>query len=431
MTLGISILLAVIALVLAAALQSAARALGELSRQEIEDECRRRKAEPLAVEILARHEQVALGLGCLVLICNAICVAATYEAVVAWPPAAQWSAWLLFGLVAIKGSVALLISNVWAPRLAEGFFTPSVICWVWPLLRRTSVVAQPLVAITRLIERRGETAGGRKQDSQAEASLHEELREIVAEGHREGLLEEEAREMIEGVIQLGDADVSQVMTPRTYMSTLQVGRSLEDACKFVISSGHTRIPVYDKSRDEIIGILHLKDLLPELVKPPQERAPNVSKLLRPALFVPETKRLDALLEEFQQNRGHMAVVLDEYGGVCGLVTIEDVLEEIVGEIVDEYDDDLVDGIKSIDDRTSEALARVRIDEVNERLGLHLPEDGDFDTIGGFVFSHLGHIPSVGEQVTIDDVRLTVMDVTRRRIERVRIEVLDPSQREMA
>jgi CBS domain containing-hemolysin-like protein len=215
------------------------------------------------------------------------------------------------------------------------------------------------------------------------------------------------------------------------MSSLQVGLSLEDAVKFVISSGHTRIPVYDKSRDEIIGILHMKDLLPELVKPLDARAADVSKLLRPALFVPETKRLDALLEEFQQNRSHMAVVLDEYGGVCGLVTIEDVLEEIVGEIVDEYDDDLVDGIKSIDERTSEALARVRIDEVNERLGLRLPETGDFDTIGGFVFSHLGHIPSVGEQVTIDDVRLTVMDVTRRRIERVRIEVLDPSQREMA
>ena len=431
MTLGISILIAIAALLLAGVLGTAARALGDLSRQEIEEECRRRKLEPLAIEILTRHEQVALGLGSLVLILDAICVAAIYASVLAWSPADAWSPWSRFGLVAVKGSASLLISNVWAPRLAEGLFTPSVVCWAWPLMRKISVLAQHLVAITRLIERRGESTNGRKDDSQAEASLHEELREIVAEGHREGLLEEEAREMIEGVIQLGDADVSQVMTPRTYMSSLQVGLSLEEAVKFVISSGHTRIPVYDKSRDEIIGILHMKDLLPELVKPAEARAADVSKLLRPALFVPDTKRLDALLEEFQQNRSHMAVVLDEYGGVCGLVTIEDVLEEIVGEIVDEYDDDLVDGIKNIDERTSEALARVRIDEVNERLGLRLPETGDFDTIGGFVFSHLGHIPSVGEQVTIDDVRLTVMDVTRRRIERVRIEVLDPSQREMA
>jgi CBS domain containing-hemolysin-like protein len=155
--------------------------------------------------------------------------------------------------------------------------------------------------------------------------------------------------------------------------------------------------------------------------------PNVLGLLRPALFVPETKRLDGLLQEFQQNRNHMAVVLDEFGGVSGLVTIEDVLEEIVGEIVDEYDDDLVEGIKSIDEHTAEVQARVRVDEVNERLGTHLPEDGDFDTIGGFVFSHLGHIPMVGESITVDEVRLTVIDVTRRRIERVRIEVLDPTR----
>ena len=233
--------------------------------------------------------------------------------------------------------------------------------------------------------------------------------------------------MIEGVIELGNAEVAEVMTPRTYMLSMRASLSLDEVVKFVITSGHTRIPVYDKNRDDIIGILHMKDLLPELIKSPADRVPNVTGLLRPALFVPETKRLDGLLQEFQQNRNHMAVVLDEFGGVSGLVTIEDVLEEIVGEIVDEYDDDLVEGIKSIDEHTTEVQARVRVDEVNERLGTHLPEDGDFDTIGGFVFSHLGHIPTVGESITVDEVRLTVIDVTRRRIERVRIEVLDPTR----
>ena len=153
----------------------------------------------------------------------------------------------------------------------------------------------------------------------------------------------------------------------------------------------------------------------------------MANLLRAAQFVPETKRLDELLQEFQQTRNHMAVVLDEFGGVSGLVTIEDVLEEIVGEIADEHDEAVVEEIKSIDDRTAEALARVRIDDLNERLGTHLSEDGDFDTIGGFIFSHLGHIPTVGETVIADDVRLTVIDAMRRRIERVRIEVLDPSR----
>ncbi len=123
----------------------------------------------------------------------------------------------------------------------------------------------------------------------------------------------------------------------------------------------------------------------------------------------------------------MAVVLDEYGGVSGLVTIEDVLEEIVGEIVDEHDEALVEGIRVIDERTSESLARVHVDEINQRLSLDLDEEGDFDTIGGFVFSELGRIPTVGESVTCGNVRITVLEVTRRRIERVRIERLDPEQ----
>ncbi len=127
----------------------------------------------------------------------------------------------------------------------------------------------------------------------------------------------------------------------------------------------------------------------------------------------------------------MAVVLDEYGGVSGLVTMEDVLEEIVGEIVDEYDEDLVDGICQLDDGLSEALGKVHIDEINQRLGLELPNDGDFDTIGGFVFDRLGHIPMVGEELLADNVRITVLEATRRRIERVRIETLDRPHRETA
>ena len=145
---------------------------------------------------------------------------------------------------------------------------------------------------------------------------------------------------------------------------------------------------------------------------------------RPPTFVPETKSVAELLEEFQLSRNHLSIVLDEFGGVAGLITIEDILEEIVGEIIDEYDDALVEGIHRIDERTAEALARVHVDEVNERLGLHLPDHGDFDTIGGLVFSVLGRLPTAGDQVVQKNVRITVLDVHRRRIERVRIEILD-------
>lgn len=237
--------------------------------------------------------------------------------------------------------------------------------------------------------------------------------------------------MIEGVIELSDVVVSEIMTPRTDMVSMPRSLTWQEALDFVVRVGHTRIPVHEKTRDDIIGILYAKDLLQELAKgPDQPRAPWTS-LLREPHFVPETKPVDVLLQEFQRDRTHMVVVLDEYGGVSGLVTMEDVLEEIVGEIIDEYDKDLVDGIREIDGRTAEVLGRVHVDEINERLALELPEEEDYDTIGGFVFTELGHVPVNGEELLWKNLRITVVEATRRRIERVRIEVLDRSCQETA
>ncbi len=225
-------------------------------------------------------------------------------------------------------------------------------------------------------------------------------------------------------MELGDADVSQIMTPRTDMISIPASCSWDEMLQQAINGGHTRIPVYGRNRDDILGILHTKDLLPELAREPEKRGEPWTKLLRQPVFVPETKPIDALLQELQRGRNHMVVVLDEYGGVSGLVTMEDVLEEIVGEIVDEYDAAHVEGLRELAPGVCEALGRVHIDEINERLGLELPEDADYDTIGGFVFNELGHIPTAGEDLLWRNVRITVLDATRRRIERVRIEVLD-------
>ncbi len=342
------------------------------------------------------------------------------------PPRAGAIAAAVFG-----GGLSLAVAASWLPCAIARLWGAVFLFRTWPLWRATTRLLAPLVWGAHLTDGLLHRLAGRKPEQPTEETIEEEIRTIVSEGHREGLLEEDAREMIEGVMELGDAVVAQIMTPRTYMSCMHGGLALDEAVKFVMASGHTRIPVFDKNRDDIVGILHMKDLVPELVKYPRDRVRPIADMLRPAYFVPETKPLDALLEEFQRSHNHMAVVLDEYGGVSGLVTIEDVLEEIVGEIDDEYDEESGEGIKNIDDRTAEARARVHIDEINEHLGIHLPEDGDFDTIGGFVFSHLGHIPAVGEEVIVDDVRITVIDVTRRRIERVRVEVLDRAPRELA
>lgn len=237
------------------------------------------------------------------------------------------------------------------------------------------------------------------------------------------MLEEDAREMIEGVMELSDLDVAKAMTPRTDVVMMPLKLDWQEVIEFVIQAGHTRIPVYEETRDNIVGILYAKDLLPVLANGGDR--PPLTKVLRKPYFVPETKFLNDLLEEFQKTHNHMAVVLDEYGGVSGLVTIEDVLEEIVGEIADEYDPDVVDEIKVIDEQTLEALGKVHLDELNDRLGLNLPDDGDYDTIGGFVFSQMGRIPTAGETIEWQGVRFEVLEASRRRIERLRIKLPIP------
>ena len=332
--------------------------------------------------------------------------------------------WLALSSDAAVGVVLLLAAEIWLPWGIARLWADPFLDFTWPAWRALCVLLLPLTAAARFVDGLLHRLAGRPAVSPDEDSFEEEIRTIVTEGHREGLLEEDAREMIEGVIELGDVDVSQIMTPRTDMISVPATLAWPDALQLVITSGHSRIPVFGKNRDDIVGILCVKDLLPEMAKPPAERVEPWTKLLRPAVFVPETKPVNALLQDFQRGRHHMALVLDEYGGVSGVVTLEDVLEEIVGEIVDEYDEDVAEPIRSLGEGACEAIGRVHIDEINEQLGLELPEDADYDTIGGFVFSELGHIPVVGEQLVRQNVRITVLEATRRRIERVRIEVLD-------
>ena len=168
-------------------------------------------------------------------------------------------------------------------------------------------------------------------------------------------------------------------------------------------------------------------MLQNLAHGPSAKPRSISDLLRPPLFVPESKPVDDMLQEFQRSRTHIAMVVDEFGGVSGLITIEDVLEEIVGEIADEHDEAAGEGIKPIDEHSCEAAAHVHISEINERFGLHLPEDEHFDTIGGFVFHQLGRIPHVGEELIFDGVKIKVLEAARRRIHRVAIEVLPPEE----
>lgn len=228
----------------------------------------------------------------------------------------------------------------------------------------------------------------------------------------------EQQEMIEGVEQLPETIVKEVMVPRTDTVFLPVDADPETTFAALISSGHSRIPVYRDSIDDVIGILYAKDVLAALIRKQDILLPG---LLRKPYFVPETKRIDSLLREFKRRRVHIAVVLDEYGATSGIVCMEDIIEEIVGEIQDEYDDE-VDGIVSVGPDTWRCDARVRLEDLAERLELVLPID-DFDSLAGYVFDLFGRIPEEGETISTDNASFTVKKMEGHRIIAVQVERL--------
>lgn len=230
-------------------------------------------------------------------------------------------------------------------------------------------------------------------------------------------IDEEEADRIEGVLNLDRITAVEVMKPRTDMVAVPVDMPLMDALDVVLREGHSRIPVYEDTTDRIVGILYDKDLLRYIRE--QEVSVNLREVARPAIFVPESKRASDLFRDFQKEKVHMAIVVDEYGGTAGLVTIEDLLEEIVGEIQDEYDVEEPLVVKESDD-TWIFDGMVRIEEVNEEMGIDLVPDNGIETLGGFVFARLGEVPVVGDSIVTDGVKLEVVDIDGRRIKKVRI-----------
>ncbi len=419
--------IAIFSLWLAGIASVGARSLRRFSRSGLDELCRQEKTKPLYSQIVQLREAGIAGADSLVVLATALAVASA----IAWTAGSDMlstdPSWIGVLGGAVLGVIVLWAVIIWLPLAASRLWADGFVLHTWSFWRGVATLLAPSVWAALALSRWVQRVTGREPAHPTEESLEEEILTIVSEGQREGLLEEDAREMIEGVIELGDVNVAEIMTPRTDMISLQVDLPWSDAVRAVCQSGHTRLPVFNKSPDDIVGILHTKDLLIELAKDDERLRRTWSELLRKPFFVPETKAVDDLLQEFQHNRNHIAVVLDEFGGVSGIVTIEDILEEIVGEIVDEHDEALIDGIKMIDDRSAEALAKVHIHEINERLRLSLPEHENFDTIGGFVFHELGRIPTVGEELTWHDVRIKVLDATRRRINRVRIHLAEKGE----
>ena len=246
----------------------------------------------------------------------------------------------------------------------------------------------------------------------------EELKLLIERGGEQGVLEAEEEQMIHAVIELGDRRVHEVMVPRIAMVALPSSATFEEATELIIAVGHSRIPVYEETVDHVIGILYAKDLLPFL-KSAVDPRPPLSELVRPPLLVPESLPIDDILHQLQRGRVHMAIVLDEYGGTAGLITIEDLLEEIVGEIQDEYDVEEPLVVRISDDE-ARVDGRAAVGELAELFGIEmsLEDEDEYDTVGGLVFHRIGGVPSPGDRIEVDGLTLTVETTDGRRVGRV-------------
>ncbi|MFQ3610718.1 MAG: hemolysin family protein [Fimbriimonadales bacterium] len=243
----------------------------------------------------------------------------------------------------------------------------------------------------------------------------EELRVLVEAGEEQGVIEEQEKEMIQSIFEFTDTIAREVMTPRVDMKAVPLDAQIRDVVELIRKTGHSRIPVYEGNVDNIVGIVHAKDLLRLCEGTPSKVC--IAEVMRPAFFVPESKRVVELLQEMRRQRTHMAILQDEYGGTSGLVTLEDLMEEIVGEIQDEYDVEPETLVETLPDGTLLIDARIHIDDASELLNVAI-ESEEFDTLGGYVFGQLGHLPTVGESVVVDGWELRVHELEGHRIRAV-------------
>ncbi|MCL2700281.1 MAG: hemolysin family protein [Phycisphaerae bacterium] len=330
----------------------------------------------------------------------------------------QWSA-ALAALAVAAGLVTVF--SVAIPHAWAAHATPRVIAVCYAPLLALRFLFYPVVAIMLACDipvRR--LAGANETSEDREDATIAQILQAATDGVAEGTVQRDEVKMIESALEFGDLQAGQIMTPRTALFALPVETTWQQACDEVVRAGHTRIPVYSDDLDNIIGILYAKDLLRHVgsASPVELRA-----IIRKPIFVPESKPLNDLLKEFRGRKIHMAIVLDEYGGTAGLVTIEDVLEEIVGEISDEYDRGEPALLSRVDERTIEADGKLYIDDLNDALGLDVPEDENYITIAGLVFSELGYIPQPGETFDAFDARFIILAADERKITRLRVERL--------
>jgi putative hemolysin len=321
-------------------------------------------------------------------------------------------------------ALVTLFFSVAFPQAITRYAGDSFIAASVGALHLLRLVFRPLTAVLHLTDhfvRNAAGASGNREPEQIEQQIEQDILSAVEEGEEQGVVDEQEREMIESVIEFHDSTAVQIMTARPDIAALDVKSDLQQVRRVIEASGHSRIPVHEGTLDKVIGILYARDLLEYLGRPAD--AFDLRSAIRPALFVPETTPLGELLREFRKRKSHIAIVLDEYGGTTGLLTLEDILKALVGEISEESDAIEPSLFKRVSEQTAEADARLELEEFNRLTGLTLPEDAGYATLGGFVLATVGRIPEAGFSFEHQGVKYTVLDAEPQRVKRIRIDQL--------
>ena len=398
-----------------------ANALRIFSRLRLQEEFKAASGQerPQLVERIAENaDKLILACGFYRLVFNIGALLLLVALASHWHGTMDVAAYLLVFVIA---SAVFSVFNVAIPHAWAKYGSEKLISRAYGILLVFAILATPVLYILQLYDGFVRRLAGVPTTTPQEQheERQEEFLEDLEQQRREGVVDKEEQEMIENVLELRESTAGEIMTPRTDLVAVDVDADLPTVLETIRKVGHSRIPAYEENIDNIVGLIYAKDLLAEIGR--NSRDFHVRDRMREVYFVPETKPLRALLHEFQDQKLHLAVVLDEYGGTAGLVTLEDILEELVGPIADEYEKTPPASSKKIDETTIEVDARMYVDDLNDEFSLDLPEDEDYDTVGGFVFSRLGYIPKTGEHFNYDNLKFMIASAEPRRVKRVRIQ----------
>ena len=323
-------------------------------------------------------------------------------------------------IATIGMTIIILIFGEITPKIIAKNQSVKIAGIVVTIIYYFALILKPIIKILMMISKYIGILLGIEIRDEGLMITEEDIISFVNVGEAEGIIEEEEKEMIHSIVGFGETTAKEVMTPRTSMFALEGERTLDEVWDEIIEKGFSRIPVYEDTIDNIIGVLYLKDVL-GIIKDGKTDTP-IKNFIRSGYFVPETKSIIEILQEFRSMKVHIALVLDEYGGIVGIVTIEDLIEEITGEIRDEYDTEEEELIHKIDENSYEVDGMIDIETLDKELAIGLPESEDYESLGGLIVTEMGRVAVVGDEIMIDNVRLKVLEVDKMRVSKVLIEL---------